>query len=236
MKNDLPLSLSSLEKEGPFQASKWVKIQALLDGNEMKKLLEHLDEMRIFSIRGVVPDTGIEIPAKTFLKHYSNWIQALKEGRDVSSGDLSKVLSCVWTLDSDALYLLPVNGDRYIPKVRKPAILVQAHFMGYSSEEKNFRPMILGSNSLFWGLQFSYPQIFQRPDTKEFVKVDRSEEFRNTALFSKLRKWMRDFTKPTPFCIDQKIVNIPMRLGKECFGWIHQHPQIIQHGHQVYVD
>ena len=232
----LPLQLSDFQKEGAFQASKWLKIQALIDAKEMKDLLQSLSGIRIFSMRGVVQEQGIEISQEKFLQTYASWNKALQEKKVPSREDLGSILSCVWTLDSNDLYLVAVNDTSYLVKPRNPVVLVQAHFMGYSNEEKVFRPMILGADSIFWGLQFSFPQIFQKPDTKEFVKVDRSEKFRNTLLFSEIRKWMRNHTRPTPFLINQTKINLPIRLGKECFSWIQEHPQLQQKELVIHAD
>jgi hypothetical protein len=95
--------------------------------------------------------------------------------------------------------------------------------MGYSEEDQVFRPMSLAQDSLFWGLQFSYPQIFEHPD-KGIVET---ASLPNATLFHKVRKWSRDATVPTPMNHNGTRENIPIRLGKQCFPWINRHPGLI---------
>ena len=110
--------------------------------------------------------------------------------------------------------------------------------MDYSEHDGKFRPMVFGLDSVTWGLQFSYPQLFMDGRTKEAFAVVESEEFPNTALFHQLQRWMRQNTLPTPFLVDGKRVNSPIRLGKACLPWINRHPQlapkhlqVLAHGH-----
>lgn len=231
----LPLKISTLEVEGAFQASKWSKLQVLISIQELQALFKTRPSIRIFSIRGIVEKTAIETSQEHFIQSYARWIKKLQEGEVPSREDLNTITGSVMTEDLDALYLLKVN-DSYLVKPRKPVVLVQAHFMGYSQSDHLFRPMIHGENTLFWGLQFSYPQIFQCPETRSFVKVDKSESFRNTDLFHSIRKWLREVSRPTPFIINGKKINIPMRLGKDCFSWIKAHKQLQEQGLVIDVD
>jgi hypothetical protein len=95
--------------------------------------------------------------------------------------------------------------------------------------------MTLGQGSVTWGIQFSYPQIFQHPQSHAFAKVGDGEEFPNTSLFSKLAKWLRNFSMPTTFIYEGKSTSVPIRTGKEVFSWIHNHPQLKLQGLSVHV-
>jgi hypothetical protein len=65
----------------------------------------------------------------------------------------------------------------------------------------------------------------------EFLEVDESL---NAQLFQKIKQWVRDTTRATPFVVDGKKTNVPIRLGKTSFSWIHNHPQLIQQKIGVY--
>ncbi len=65
--------------------------------------------------------------------------------------------------------------------------------------------MVLSRKSVTWGLQFSYPQLYQDPRTRQIFKVTDTPEFPNTALFSKLQKWIRSETLPTPFQVEASV-------------------------------
>ena len=88
--------------------------------------------------------------------------------------------------------------------------------------------MTFGADCITWGLQFSYPQIYQDPVTLEISKADRNEELSNSELFKNLIRWQRLTTRPTPFLTEKGLENIPIRIGKSCFSWINNHPQFIE--------
>jgi hypothetical protein len=96
-----------------------------------------------------------------------------------------------------------------------------------------FHSIAQGKETITWGLQFSYPQVFQDPKSKSFSKVTNTLEFPNTALFLAQQKWMRQNTLPTPLIVQGKKINLPVRLGKRCFSWIEKHPHLIEKGFQI---
>lgn len=223
----MTLRLSTLAEEGVYQGSKYLKFQVLCDAEELKGLLD--GSFSIYPLTGLVDGEAIE--AADFIEVYGSWIEGLKEGREPADGDLRRILAAAFTAEPDALWKQEVPGRRFLIKIGKPVVQVQAHFFTYSPIDAVFRPMTMGSGSIFWGLQFSFPQIYQDPKTMEFHEVDESP---NAALFQKIKQWVRDTTRATPFVVDGKRTNVPIRLGKECFSWIHSHPKLIEQKIGVY--
>lgn len=86
--------------------------------------------------------------------------------------------------------------------------------------------MIRGERSISWGLEFSYPQLYQDPHTGEIVPIVEGERFPNTAPFRQLQRWMRRETRPTPFLVDGHRINAVARLGRGAFAWIDRHRQL----------
>ena len=86
--------------------------------------------------------------------------------------------------------------------------------------------MVLSTESVTWGIQFSYPQLYQDPKSYRITKVVDSSEFPNTSVFARMLKWLRHHTLPTPFSVDGQRVNVPIRIGRSCLEWIHMHPQL----------
>lgn len=216
----MTLRISHLANEGVYQASKWLKCQVLLDGEEMRHLLDALGSFWIFPVTGIVD--GKPISLAVFVEEYTRWINGLKEGKIPSSEDLRRLMACVFIDDLDALWLQEVATDRFITKIAKPIVQVQTHYFSYSALDHVFRPMSMGKDSIFWGLQFSFPQIYQDPKTMELCEVEEG------AMFRKIQLWMRENTRATPFVVEGKRMNSPIRLGKQCFSWIHKHPQLIE--------
>lgn len=207
-----------------MEASKWLQVQALLDIDEITDLFRTLGSFKMFRIGSVIDFSETELTLEKFLETYRNYVSMLKEGKVPDESDYRSVFTSVITVSPDFIEAVPVDGAKQIIRVMKPVIHLLVHRLGYSPTEDKFRPMVKGKESITWGLQFSYPQLYQ--EKEEVFKVDESESFPNTRLFHILQKWMRQQTIPTPFLVDGKKTNVPIRLGKKCLSWINRHPQL----------
>ena len=90
--------------------------------------------------------------------------------------------------------------------------------------------MVMTKDSVHWGIQFSYPQIFEDPKTHQYFKVNESSDFPNTALFKNVIRYIRSHTVPPPFIFQGVRTRVPFRLGKTCFTWIHNHKELREKG------
>ena len=205
-----------------MEASKWLQIQALLDSKEMMQLLDELGPIRIFRTGEVIDKGKAEISKQEFVRIYEEHLAPLQLGEYPASLQLSVAI----TTTDQMVKIIPISEQQEMVRATHPVIQLQMHRMGYSPLDGKFRPMVLGKDSISWGVQFSYPQLFQ--DGGDAVKVDESENFPNTTLFRNLQRWIRKNSVPTPFEVDGKKVNVPIRLGKKCFPWINKHPQLIE--------
>jgi len=222
----MTLRISSSEKEGVYQGSKWLKFQVLCERKELEELFKHLRPFSIFPLTGIVD--GKPLSEEAFLSEVDSWVKELKERRIPQDSDLKKILAAAFTDDLDALWLQEVPGKGYLMKMAKPVLLAQAHSFTYSEMDGVFRPMSMGLQSIFWGIQFSYPSIYQDAKTMELREVERGK------IFEELRFWVRDATRATPFVVGRKRINSPIRLGKRCFSWIGRHPQLASQGIAIY--
>jgi hypothetical protein len=228
------LRTSSPDAEGTLQVSKQLKFQVLLDISEMKTLFENLGA---FYLCAVAEPTSLDkalIPQQEFLEQYAAYIDGLKRGKLVDEKPLRRFFSSAWTTDLGAVYAMLLPSDKCLVKPIKPLIQLQGHHFFYSHLDHLFHPMVFSRESVSWGIQFSYPQLCQHPRTSDILKVGMGEDFPNTPLFQKLSKWLRDHTLPTPFVMDGKRVNAPIRIGKQCLSWIGKHPQLIQKGIEIF--
>lgn len=229
----MKLRYSTPQEEGIFSASKWLKVQVLLQTEEMQRLVEHLAPFSLYSTGEPLQADNIEMSPQEWLAQYDAYIGELQEGRAPSFALFRRPFSVIWTADSSLLYAMPVAQERVLVKALKPVIQLQAHYFYYSSLDKKYHPMVLSKESVAWGLQFSYPQIYQDPRTKALSKVANSPEFPNTALFLRLVRWLREHSAPTPFIAEGIRKNVPIRLGKSCFPWIQQHAGLKERGIHV---
>lgn len=222
----MALRVSTPALEGIYQGSKYLKFQVLCDPDELQKLFDSLGPVWIYLLTGVGNGAAIH----DFGEEYRFWIEGLKRGIVPSDIQLRRILAAAMTDDVQALWKQEVPGGRYIIKISKPIVQIQAHFFTYSPIDEVFRPMTMGTNNIFWGLQFSYPQIYQEPKTMQLLQVE------DSTLFQKIKIWVRECTRATPFVVNGKRTNVPIRLGKNCFSWIHNHPQLIEQKIGVYAN
>jgi hypothetical protein len=177
-------------------------------------------------VSGLIP-LGQELVSKElFLEVYDVYIQSIKFGKLPVDTRIRPLFSSIWTLDLNAVYTVAVQSEKCLVKVCQPVIQLQAHRFDYSPADGKFRSMVMGNDSIFWGIQFSYPHLFQDSELNVFT-VREEERFPTTALFKRLQRWTRHHTMATSFEIEGKKINIPIRLGKACLPWINRHPQLI---------
>lgn len=223
------LRVSTLALEGAMQASKWLQSQVLLSGDEMETLFEALGSFYIYQIGSVLKRGEEWVPRQIFLDKYRDYVAALQQGQIPEDSLYSPFFSSVFTTTSEALYAISIGDDQQLIRISRPVIQLQAHRMDYSSADGKFRSMTYGTESILWGIQFSFPQLFQDNRSLEIKQVS-GLAFPNASLFQILQRWVRHHTVPTPFLVDGVKINVPMRLGKQCFSWINQHPQLKKKG------
>lgn len=231
----MSLSLSSPEKEGLFQASKWTKVQALLDAEEMAALLQELGNVSFAIVSKPISLDAAIITPEQFLLTYRAYSAALQAGHVPDTSFFRPLFSSVLTHSLEALYAMEVGKDRYLIKPRAPVIQLQAHHFFYSPLDGQFHSMVLSPDSISWGLQFSYPQWIQDPASRQIQKVRENPAFVNTALFSQLMRWMRTFTLPTPLIVEGQKINAPLRIGKKVLPWIKNHVQLKEKKIEIFV-
>ena len=229
-----PLRLCSAAEVPPFQAAKWLSFQLLLDPEEMKSLFDSLGEFYIYRVGAVCKEGQEEVSREDFLKAYTDYVNALKSGILPNPASYRSLFAVVFTVTRDVLVGIRAGEGETIVRVAMPVIQVQPHSMHYSKSDHKFRPMLFGLDTITWGVQFSYPQLYQDQQLQDIRKVDNSADFPNTPLFRSVQQWQREHTIPTPFLVpDQTKVNVPMRVGKKCLEWINRHPQLISNSLQV---
>jgi len=227
------LRLSHPKTEGALNVSKWIKHQVLLSEDEMKMFLSALSPHAFYNVSEVVSAEGSVITDEIFAEQYGKYVAAIKRGEIPDERQFRRYFSSVVSVAPDVLYAMEIKSGLYLIKPIQPVVQLQLHQFLPSEIDGKYYPMVLGNDSVTWGLQFSYPQIFQHPQTKVFARVD--AECPNTALFTQMAKWFRSHTVPTTFIWKEKTTSVPIRIGKEALSWIHHHPQLQSKGISVRV-
>lgn len=225
------LRVSHPQTEGVLRISKCLKHQVLLGAVEMRSLIEELSPFEIYAVSEALVLNEARIEKEDFLERYESYVEGLKTGQLVDEKQLRRFFSAIFTAEPSLLYAMPVAGGRYLIKPLMPVIQLQFHRFIVSSIDEKFHPMVNSSDSISWGLQFSYPQIYQDPKTDEMKKVDR--DLPNSQLFLKLTRFLRTHSIPSPFLFRGKRTNVPIRIGKSCLAWINNHPHLRARGVEV---
>ncbi|MCX6990661.1 MAG: hypothetical protein NTX49_06345 [Chlamydiae bacterium] len=224
------LRLSTQEKEGMYHASKWLKHQILIDEVGMKELFESIGKCYICHASGPVQSANTFISKEKILEVYASYIQAIKQGQPIDEKELRRFFCNYLTYDLDSLYGVPISQDRCLIKVARPVVQMQFHHFFPSTVDGKFHSMVMTEDSVHWGVQFSYPQIFEDPKTHQYFKMNESPDFPNTALFKNVIRYIRSHTVPTPFIFQGVRTRVPFRLGKSCFSWINTHKELKEKG------
>lgn len=222
--------LSQKNHESKFSVSKWIKHQVLLDAAEMEALVTAIKPFEFYNVSTIAPLEELNITHEVFLKAYQNYISDLKNGK-IPEPD-RKIFSAVATVNSDALYAKEIGPGRWMAKLCTPVVQLQHHRFFASKADHKIHPMVMSPDSICWGVQFAFPQIFFDGTGGSYSKTT---QFPNNELFSKIVKWLRAESVPTTLIWDGQKVATPIRLGKACFAWIASHPQLKAQGIQVHV-
>lgn len=227
------LTVSAPAEKGSFSVSKWLKHHVLLDFSEMENLCNHLKILYLFDVSTITALDQIPVSLGNFLASYQAYIASLKSG-EVPEKQPKQFSSALSTTPA-ALYAHEIQKGRYMAKPLKPLVQLQPHRFFHSKIAGTIHPMVMSPDSVQWGLQIAYPQIFFDVRQGSYSKVQNHPDFPNTALFTDIAKWLRHHTVPTTFIFEGQKISTALRLGKECFSWIASHPQLQQQGLTVHV-
>ncbi len=220
--------ISLLPKEAPtYMASKWIHLDLLVSTEKMKSLFDSFGEpLHLFSALGVAKKGDHELSVSLFLEVWQRYIDTLKEGSIPNDADFRFYFTAAITKTLTAIRAIDVGNDKEIIIPYEPVIQMQIHRFNYSAQDGKFHSMSFGKESISWGIRLSYPQLYQFPDTRQIEDALDAARFVNAELFAKLRGWVRANTQPTPFVVNGNKVYDPMRIDKECLGWIANHAQL----------
>lgn len=222
--------VSTTDVEGHLNVSKWLHIQLLLDSTEMRDMLNEMGEFLIVHVGAVMDPSQVLLSRDEFLRVYDEYVGTLKLGQDPPLLSYLSTFSCALSLGEEEFYAMQVGPSQLLIKPILPVVQMQAHTLGYSAVDEQIYPMARGSDTITWGIQLSFPTLFQAKKKAEPSNTLTDASFRNAKLFQSIQKWVRLHTRPTPMFLKQKKINLPVRIGNQCFSWINNHPMLRFHG------
>lgn len=225
-------------KETPsFLASKWLHLDLLIDVDEMKDLLasimQRVGNLFLFSSQGVQPQGQNTLQIEQFLLIWEKYTGELRSGQIPKDSEYRFFFTAIVTCLAEAVRAIDLPQGKEIITPYEPIVQMQLHRFIYSKTDHTFRSMIFGAESISWGIRLSYPQIFQYPQTRAIEDALDEKRFPNSSIFSCIRQWIREHTMPTPFVVDGKRTNVPIRIGKGCLDWINTHQELVKKNIQV---
>lgn len=220
----IPHLSPSLAAQASPNFSKWLTIEMLVDVEEMQHLLKTCDPFFFISIYDSCPSTPHLMSQAQFLEYYSAYIADLKKG-EIPPSTLLKKFNLMLTPDLTGVYIRTLSNAKTTVAFTVPLIEVKPISLMFSQVDHSIYTSPVHPSGILWGIKISFPQIMQNAQTLETDKIQLHEQITGK-LFKKIKQWTRDYTQATPFIIDDKKVNLPIRLGTQCFRWINNHPQI----------
>ncbi len=218
--------------EGFFQSSKPLFYRVLFDTEEMEDLFSYLPSFALYNVSKLALEKEIIFSKKQFLEGYALYVKGLKKG-DFSHLTLSKSLfSAVLSSTPKSFYAMEVK-EKLLLKMLEPTIQLSLHRFNFCKENKTFHSMVSGKELVSWGLQFSYPTLYSNSKKGDVIKTMKQKPFPNNLLFRSLMRFIRSKSDPVFFLVDGERINGQMRLGKNCFSWIHTYKSLNEQGLEV---
>ena len=218
-----PFILRTVEKEGIMRCSKWLRHAALLSLKEMEIFLDSLGSFYFIPAAGLVSLGNWQITKEEFLLQYRSYVEWLNLHSELPSPSFRKFFTLMLSSSLEDFYAVPTSSDRFVIKARRPVIQIQLYHCFISRFDGQIHPMALSQESFSWGIQISYPQIYEDPVTHQFSKVMLSKDFMNTEVFKEMVQWFRKNTKPVSLEIQEQKIYAPFRIGKESTELVSSH-------------
>lgn len=220
----MTIPVSTASKETSLKASKWLHVRMLLTPEELSDLLNQLGECYFVNIAKICKKDEVLLSTSTVLSDYTNYLDNPKDYRNRMSVALSKDLS--------PFYLIQVQENSVLCKLKTPAVRMQAFDFVYVAEQKEFF-MSHSLNATSWGIEFSFPQFYEDPVTKAPIEIFKDKLNPNTILFKALQGFSRNFTKPAAFLFQGEKIIAPFRIGKKVINLVSHYESLKQVGLEV---
>lgn len=125
--------------------------------------------------------------------------------------------------DSSDFSVTNLAGEKVLVKPRQPVIQLRPLSLSISPDGA-LQTKSWGKDHIFWGIQLSYPQIFQDPDTKEIIQALANHP--NGKLFKEILRWFRHHTKPVSLAKREKSLAFSLKVGSKSVYLLAKHEQI----------
>ena len=223
MESSFPLNISTVAKEGDLHCSKWVKHAVLLDKEEIEAFWQLLASCIIISPVQRVFKEKWDVSKEHFFAQYERYLAWLELEEDFPPPALRKEFTLMISSFIEAFYAVSIPSDQFLIKARAPVIQIQMYHCFISKFDRKIYPMAMNADSFTYGIQISYPQIYEEAHTGKFKKMLLEKDFPNTILYKQIIQWLRHHTRLATFTLGDKEEIAPFRVGKKEKDWMNSH-------------
>ncbi len=209
----MPFKVSSVEEEGLIHCSKWLRHAVLFTLEEWEDFITAIGNP-MFVVAAVVDRSSWKVSPTEFKDKYLLYLEHVRKETTLPSPAMRRFFNLMISPSVDDFYAVGVGADRFIIKPKLPIIQMQMYHAFISDLDRQIHPMVLHPKSFSFGMQFSYPQIYEDPVSHTFSKVLLDSQFPSSDVFKKMVQWFRTNTKPVSILLDGKTLHAPFRQGK----------------------
>lgn len=225
------MSLKTTLKTPPFEVSRQQKIGFLYDTQDLKELLELFKDIYCIDLTRPGKPSDLIIAFSELLPSLENNVASLKKNQSVSlSSTDQRLLNSSLSSTTDAIAELKLADGRSLLRPTLPLIQINPLRLYYSQELASIKSQVYGSDTIAWGIQLSYPQLFKDQGSGDVIStLTPDSPLPNTALFKALQKWMRRNTKICTFKSGDMTISSNVRITPRALEWASSHPQLKEH-------
>lgn len=222
------IPLHQTTNSGSPNFSRWASLEFLLDLSEIHELFQRLKPFHILSPYAGENQDPFCQTEQEFLSAYEQYLSALKGKEKIDLSLYRKMFTTFFSRNIEDIYRVPLASGKEMLKIERPFIQIKPIVLNVSSIDQSIHVSALNPTGILWGLQASFPQLFQKPNSADIDKVNPKEDV-NAELFKTLRGYIREKTKPVKFEVQDREIQTNFRVGEKCLEWIHQHSGLSKH-------
>ena len=215
---------STLNKEGAFKTSKHQRVQVFLSKDEFLDLLESLGEFYIVEHSKVLSCNAKTLSNEELISRYQKYLDAIY--KEEVSRDVLMSLSLAISGDCSSFYKIELPDQRCMVKQKMPALLLQPFSFHFDRENQEVFTGVHTEERIYFGVEISYPTIFQEPHSLETRFLLKEKDNQNTKIYKELTRRIRKMTVPTQLQINEKKKAFSFKIGVKQLLFAAKHPKL----------
>lgn len=231
MGSDFPIRIHPYAEE--IRYAKWLQTPLLCSLEELDLLLHSLGSIFLVPAGGLLEREALFVSPEDLRSTYQQYLAWIVSSAALPSAEMRRHLTLMMSVSLDSFSAAEIKTGRFMIKPVQPVVMIQPYHFFMSSLDQKIHSMVMSQESISWGLQFSYPQMYEDPKNHLFGKISEAPEFPNTALYKKVVQWVRSFAMPAPVHYMGQKTHASFRIGKQAFALAQAHKGLQKRGIEV---